>query len=157
MLPWCSLTWDSRSLEVLRRICNQKSEMFILMTVCYIWSFSLCMFQSEVRLSRWLFNGRNVSGRNGCLTKSSQATEKRGNKTISMIFLLSKLIENVLSLLQLLKSNKLTNNCSHLWIAQVGAVVSHKFPSKFCRYEIFHSGHMKSYKWWVLAEKWLFL
>lgn len=90
--------------------------------------------------------------------KSPRGSKGRGSKTISMIFSLSELLWNVLSLLQLLESYKLTNNCSHLWIAQVGAVVSHNIPSKTLYLgAVLFWVHARSYKCWAFAENWLFL
>lgn len=120
--------------------------------------FPFACFRVEVQLSRWLFSGRNVLGRSGCLTKISQGTQtQRDQISLHDIFTFRAVVECSF-IVATCVSNKLTNNCSHLRIAQVGAVVSHGFPSKIL--SLWTAPFwvcMRSYKYWVLAKTWLFL
>lgn len=138
-----------------------KSEIFLLMApsycVLFFVVFPLACFRVEMQLSRWLVCGRNVLSRNGCLTKNPHGAQKQGEQNNFHDIFTFQVVMECAHILQLLESNKLTNNCSHLWIAQVGAVVSHKFPGKILYlWTVPFWVHVRSYKCWVFAENWLF-
>lgn len=76
--------------------------------------FPPCMFQSGNAIIQVIGLWEECFRQAWVFDQKSPRNSKEGEQTVSMIFSLSKLLWNVLSLLQLLESNKLTNNCSHL-------------------------------------------
>lgn len=82
----------------------------------YFWLFPLASFRMKIPIIQRLVCGRNVLGRNGCLTKNPEGTQKDREQNDLCDSSLSEWWNYAVIATE---SNKLTDNCSHLRIAQV--------------------------------------
>lgn len=95
---------------------GSKSETFILMSYyeslhAILDCFSPVHFIAALQLSRWLVCGGDALERNGYLTQNPHGTQMEGQPSyLHNISTFQVVGGNVLSILQSLKSNKLTNN-----------------------------------------------